>query len=64
MLYDLTGSQFGIKFTEQTPEHVWMQTVINRVDLEKLITEETLVTMKDKFEHVRHTFSLHKQVCD
>ncbi len=64
MLFDLIGNSFGNEDEELSPEDLWHQTIVSRVDLKALITETTLEVVRDKLDSIKDNFMLHKSVFD
>ena len=64
MLFDLIGNSFGNEDEELSPEDLWHQTIVSRVDLKALITETTLEVVRDKLDSIKDNFTLHKSVFD
>ena len=62
MLFDLIGNSFGNEDEELSPEDLWHQTIVSRVDLKALITETTLEVVRDKLDSIKDNFMLHKSV--
>jgi hypothetical protein len=64
MLFDLIGNSFGNEDEELSPEDLWHQTIVSRVDLKALITETTLEVVRDKLDSIKDNFMLYKSVFD
>lgn len=48
MVVELTGNTFGAALQDQTPEQLWLSTVIEELDLSKLITNFMLDMMEQR----------------